>query len=166
MRHKVNKRTFGRRPEGRKALLRGLATSLVENERITTTVVRAKELRKVVEPLVTLAKRGDLHARRQVAAYLYKNEAVKKLFSELAERFRTRPGGYTRIFRKGFRRGDGAETVIIEFLPAEGSSATKGTASSSKDKDKPKKVAKAPKKVKEAKEPKEKKVVKAKAKKD
>lgn len=119
MRHKVNKRTFGRRPEARKALLRGLATSLVENERIVTTVVRAKELKKVVEPLVTLAKRGDLHARRQVAAYLYKKGAVAKLFGDLADRFKTRPGGYTRIFRKGFRRGDGAETVIIEFIPAE-----------------------------------------------
>lgn len=119
MRHRVNKRAFGRKPQARMALMRGLATSLVENERITTTVVKAKELRKVVEPLVTLAKRGDLHARRQAAGVLYKSEAVKKLFSELAERFKTRAGGYTRIFRKGFRRGDGAETAIIEFIPDE-----------------------------------------------
>jgi len=165
MRHKVNKRTFGRRPEARKALLRGLATSLVENERITTTVVRAKELRKVVEPLVTLAKKGDLHSRRQVAAYLYKNDAVKKLFSELAERFRTRPGGYTRIYRKGFRRGDGAETVIIEFLPSETGAAKKEKPKKVVAKKEPK-AAKEPKKTVEAKEPKAKKVVKAKAKKE
>lgn len=163
MRHKVNKRTFGRRPEGRKALLRGLATSLVESERIVTTVVRAKELKKVVEPLVTLAKRGDLHARRQVAAYLYKSEAVQKLFSELADRFKTRPGGYTRIFRNGFRRGDGAETVIIEFLPAEGAKTAKA-----KKTVEPKTVAKkAPKETKKAEVKEEtKKVTKVKAKKE
>ncbi|MCB0308841.1 MAG: 50S ribosomal protein L17 [Bdellovibrionales bacterium] len=122
MRHRTNKRAFGRRPDARKALFRGLATSLVEHERIVTTITKAKELRKVVEPLVTLAKRGDLHARRKVAAYLYKKKAVSKLFEEIADRFKTRPGGYTRIYRQGFRRGDGAETAIIEFLPSEAKS--------------------------------------------
>jgi large subunit ribosomal protein L17 len=116
MRHRVAGKTFGRRPEQRKALLRGLAGNLIDSEKILTTLVKAKELRKVVEPLVTLAKAGDLHSRRQAASVLYRKESVQKLFGEIAERFKDRKGGYTRIYRTGRRVGDGAETAIIELL--------------------------------------------------
>jgi large subunit ribosomal protein L17 len=116
MRHRVAGRTFGRRPEQRKALLRGLAGNLIDSERITTTVAKAKELRKVVEPLVTLAKTGDLHSRRRAASVLYRKETLQKLFGEIAQRFKDRAGGYTRIYRLGRRIGDGAETAIIELL--------------------------------------------------
>lgn len=116
MRHRVAGRTFGRRPDQRKALLRGLAGQLIDCERITTTVAKAKELRRVVEPLVTLAKVGNLHSRRQAAEVLYRKESVQKLFGEIGPRFKDRAGGYTRIYRAGQRRGDGAETAIIEFL--------------------------------------------------
>lgn len=119
MRHRVAGRTFGRRPEQRKALLRGLAGNLIDAERITTTLAKAKELRTVVEPLVTLAKAGSLHARRRAASVLYRNQTVSKLFGEIAERFKDRSGGYTRIYRLGRRVGDGAETAIIELIPGE-----------------------------------------------
>jgi large subunit ribosomal protein L17 len=119
MRHRLAGRTFGRRSDQRKALFRGLATSLLDAERIETTLAKAKELRRVVEPLVTLAKRGDLHARRQAAAFIYKAEVVKKLFTEVAERFKTRAGGYTRIYQLGQRRGDGAKMALIELIPGE-----------------------------------------------
>jgi large subunit ribosomal protein L17 len=125
VRHQVTGRTFGRRPEQRKALLRGLANSLIDAERITTTVQKAKELRKVVEPLVTLGKRGDLWSRRQAASVLYEKDALAKLFGEIAERFKDRQGGYTRIYRIGRRIGDGAEQAIIEFLPSEKSTKSK-----------------------------------------
>jgi large subunit ribosomal protein L17 len=118
MRHRVAGRTFGRRPEQRKALLRGLADHLLDHERITTTVAKAKELRKYVEPLVTLAKKGDLHARRQASSFLYRRETVSKLFSEIADRFKDRVGGYTRIYRLGQRLGDGAHQAMIELIPA------------------------------------------------
>lgn len=123
-------RKLGRTSSQRKALLRDLATDLIINERITTTEARAKELRKIVEKMITLGKRGDLAARRQ-AAKTVRNEiadvreenddlvietALQKLFNELAERFADRPGGYTRIRRVGERRGDGAPMVIIEFV--------------------------------------------------
>jgi large subunit ribosomal protein L17 len=117
MRHQVDGRTFGRRPEQRKALLRGLADSLIYSERITTTITKAKELRRVVEPLVTLAKAGDLHSRRRAARVLYRDETLTKLFGELAARFKDRAGGYTRIYRIGQRVGDGAEEAVIELLP-------------------------------------------------
>lgn len=116
MRHRIAGRTFGRRSGPRKALMRGLANSLIDAERITTTVAKAKELRKYVEPLVTLAKRGDLHSRRLAAGQLYRKETVQKLFSDLAVRFKDRAGGYTRILRSNRRQGDGAELALIEFL--------------------------------------------------
>ena len=114
MRHRSLAKVFGRRPEPRKALFRGLATALLESERIETTLQKAKELRRVVEPLVTLAKRGDLHARRQAAGFLYRPEVVKKLFADVAQRFKTRQGGYTRIYRVGRRRGDDHDRVRLE----------------------------------------------------
>lgn len=145
MRHRVAGRTFGRRPEQRRALLRGLANALIDYERIETTVAKAKELRRVVEPLITLAKRGDLHARRQAASYLYRKESLKKLFGELADRFRERQGGYTRILHVGRRIGDGAELALIEFLRPEKSKAKKKEPE--KEKESTKKAA--PKKAKE-----------------
>lgn len=117
-------RKLGRTSDQRKALLRDLATDLIINERIETTEARAKELRSVVEKMITLGKRGDLHARRQAAAFI-RNEvankesgqdALQKLFSEIAPRYEERQGGYTRIMKIGPRRGDGAPMVIIELV--------------------------------------------------
>lgn len=117
-------RKLGRTSDQRKALLRDLATDLIINERIETTEARAKELRSVVEKMITLGKRGDLHARRQAAAFI-RNEvaneeanqdALQKLFSDIANRYQDRQGGYTRIMKLGPRRGDGAPMVIIELV--------------------------------------------------
>ncbi|MCB0326426.1 MAG: 50S ribosomal protein L17 [Bdellovibrionales bacterium] len=119
MRHRVVGRTLGRRPDQRKALYRGLATSLIDSGRIITTVEKAKELRRYVEPLITKAKKGDLNSRRLVAAKLYRKESVAKLFDEIAPSFETRQGGYTRILKYKRRQGDAAETAIIEFVEFE-----------------------------------------------
>lgn len=115
---------LGRTSAQRKALLRDLTTDLIINERIETTEARAKELRSVVEKMITLGKRGDLHARRQAAAYIRKEvanaetgqDALQKLFSDIAPRYEERQGGYTRIMKLGPRRGDGAPMVIIELV--------------------------------------------------
>lgn len=141
MRHKVQSRTFGRRSGPRLALIRGLASNLIQAERITTTVAKAKELRMYVEPLVTLAKRGDLHARRQIAGMVYKKETVQKLFDQLAVRFKDRAGGYTRILKANQRLGDGAPMAIIEFLDR----SVKGDAVASQGKKAPKKASAAKK---------------------
>lgn len=98
------------------AMFRNMVTSLIIEERITTTVVKAKELRRFAEKMVTLAKTGTLHARRQAAAFVRTNDAVKKLFAELGPRFQERKGGYTRILKLGNRLGDGAPMAIIEYL--------------------------------------------------
>ncbi|WP_019394044.1 50S ribosomal protein L17 [Priestia filamentosa] len=115
---------LGRTSAQRKALLRDLATDLIISERIETTEPKAKELKSVVEKLITLGKRGDLHARRQVAAYIRHEvaneetgqDAVQKLFSDVATRYADRQGGYTRIMKLGPRRGDGAPMAIIELV--------------------------------------------------
>ncbi|MBB5325758.1 large subunit ribosomal protein L17 [Anoxybacillus tepidamans] len=117
-------RKLGRTSAQRKALLRDLATDLIINERIETTEARAKELRSVVEKMITLGKRGDLHARRQAAAFIRKEvantetgqDAIQKLFSDIAPRYQDRQGGYTRIMKLGPRRGDGAPMVVIELV--------------------------------------------------
>lgn len=117
-------RKLGRTSAQRKALLRDLATDLIINERIETTEARAKELRSVIEKMITLGKRGDLHARRQAAAFIRKEvansetgqDALQKLFSDIAPRYQDRQGGYTRILKLGPRRGDGAPMVIIELV--------------------------------------------------
>jgi len=119
MRHRKGGFKLSRDPSGRRALLRGLVTSLIIEERITTTVVKAKALRPKIEKMITLAKRDTLHSRRQAAAYVQTPEAVQKLFDKLGPRFADRPGGYTRIMRWETRKGDGAETAIIELLGAE-----------------------------------------------
>lgn len=109
-------RKLGRDSSARKALLRGIVTSLFQHERIETTEAKAKELRKVADKMLTLAKRGDLHARRQVMAYMMDEDVVKKLFDEVAPKYKDRQGGYTRIIKAGVRQGDAAPMVIIEFV--------------------------------------------------
>ncbi len=116
MRHRAKNRQLGRTAEHRRALLSNMATSLFLHGRITTTVTKAKELRPVAEKLITLARRGDLHARRLVERRIKDKAASGKLFKEYGPRFAARPGGYTRIIKLGFRPGDGAETARIELL--------------------------------------------------
>lgn len=109
-------RKLGRDSSARKALFRGIVTSLFQHERIETTEAKAKELRKVADKMLTLAKRGDLHARRQVMAYMMDEDVVKKLFDEVAPKYKDRQGGYTRIIKAGVRQGDAAPMVIIELV--------------------------------------------------
>lgn len=109
-------RKLGRDSSARKALLRSIVTSLFEHERIETTEAKAKELRKLADKMMTLAKRGDLHARRQVLAFLMDEGVVKKLFDTLAPKYADRQGGYTRIIKTGVRKGDAAPMVIIELV--------------------------------------------------
>lgn len=119
MRHLSGYRKLGRKTPHRRALFRNMATSMVLHERINTTLEKAKELRSVVEKVLTLGKRGDLHARRQVASYLMDGVAVSKVFDTLAKRFETRKGGYTRIVRTGIRSGDSANLAFLEFVDFE-----------------------------------------------
>src|SRR5712692_8729684 len=119
MRHKVAGFKLGRTTSHRRSLLRNLVTSLILEERIETTVPKAKALRPRVEKMITLGKRGDLAARRQAAAYLMTNEAVRKLFDTIGPRFGDRNGGYLRIVRVGWQKGDGAEKAFIELLGSE-----------------------------------------------
>jgi large subunit ribosomal protein L17 len=116
MRHLKSGFKLGKNPAHRRAVLRNLVTNLIVNERITTTILRAKATRRLAEKMITLGKRDTLHTRRQAAAFLQTPDATKKLFADLAPRFADRPGGYTRIIRRGWRIGDGAELAIIEFI--------------------------------------------------
>lgn len=100
----------------RKAMLRNLVTSLLREEKIETTVTRAKEARRMAEKMITLGKRGDLHARRQALAYIYDEDVVTKLFEEIAPKYSERNGGYIRIIKMGPRRGDAAEMAILELV--------------------------------------------------
>ncbi|MCE5196737.1 MAG: 50S ribosomal protein L17 [Negativicutes bacterium] len=109
-------RKLGRNTGHRKALLRNLVTSLLEMEQIETTETRAKEVSSIAEKMITLGKRGDLHARRQAAAYLTKESVAKKVFDDVAKRCATRPGGYTRILKLGPRRGDAAPMVLLQLV--------------------------------------------------
>jgi large subunit ribosomal protein L17 len=119
MRHKIAGFKLKRDPSARKALLRGLVTSVIERERIITTVPKAKAARPLVDRMITLAKRDTLHTRRQAASFLATPAAVKKLFDKLGSRFGQRPGGYTRITRLGWRKGDGAEQAMLELVGSE-----------------------------------------------
>jgi large subunit ribosomal protein L17 len=119
MRHRVGGWKLGRNTEHRRALLRNLVTSLIVEERIETTVPKAKAMRPHVEKMITLGKVGNVAARRQAAAYLMTSEAVDKLFSTISPRFGDREGGYLRIVRTGFRPGDGGEKAFIELLGSE-----------------------------------------------
>lgn len=116
MRHKKGGYKLQRDPSARRALLRGLTTSIILHDRIETTITKAKAVRPQIEKIITLAKRDTLHSRRQAAAYLQEPVAVKKLFDTIGPRFADRLGGYTRIVRLGPRQGDGAELAIIELL--------------------------------------------------
>jgi large subunit ribosomal protein L17 len=116
MRHARGYRRLNRTHEHRKALFANMAGSLIEHEQIKTTLPKAKELRPIVEKLITLAKRGDLHARRQAAAQLKEDRHVARLFDILGPRYKTRNGGYLRVLKAGFRFGDMAPMAIIEFV--------------------------------------------------
>ncbi len=119
MRHKVAGFKLKRPVDSRNSLLRNLTTSVIEKERIITTVPKAKAVRPLVERMITLAKRDTLHTRRQAAAWLRTPDSVKKLFDTLGTRFGQRTGGYTRITRLGPRKGDGAEQVMLELVGSE-----------------------------------------------
>ena len=119
MRHKRSGFKLKRDAGSRKALLKGLVTSVIEHERVVTTVTKAKAVRPLVEKMITLAKRDTLHTRRQAAAFLETPAAVKKLFDKLGTRFGQRNGGYTRVVRLGWRKGDGAEQAMLELVGSE-----------------------------------------------
>lgn len=116
MRHRKSGRKLNRTSSHRKAMFANMAASLIEHEQIVTTLPKAKELRPIVEKLVTLGKRGDLHARRQVIAQIQDEAQTRKLFAAIAPRYADRNGGYTRIMKAGFRHGDSAPMAVIEFV--------------------------------------------------
>jgi large subunit ribosomal protein L17 len=116
MRHSRGYRRLNRTHEHRKALFANMCGSLIEHEQIKTTLPKAKELRPIIEKLITLAKRGDLHARRQAAAQLKQDQYVERLFAILGPRYQERQGGYVRVLKAGFRYGDMAPMAIIEFV--------------------------------------------------
>jgi large subunit ribosomal protein L17 len=134
MRHQVKKGKLGRNTAHRRALLRNMVTSFLEVERIRTTLAKARAARPVAEKMITLAKRGTLHARRQALAYMTKEAAVQKLFTELGPRFAERPGGYTRIVKLDKRAGDGASMAMLELV---GTEIKKKTKKKGKDAKKP-----------------------------
>jgi large subunit ribosomal protein L17 len=119
MRHRKAGVKLKRDISGRRALLRGLVTNVIEEERITTTIPKAKAARPLVEKLITLAKEDNVHKRRQAAAFLTTKESVVKLFEKLGPRFNQRNGGYTRIVKLGWRKGDGAEIAKLELVGSE-----------------------------------------------
>jgi len=119
MRHKRIGRKLGVTTKHRKAMFRNMVTDLFRYDKIKTTDTRAKELRRIAEKLITLAKDGSLHKRRQAAAYIRDNEVLKKLFEVIAPKFKDRPGGYTRIIKLGFRKGDNSPISIIELVEEE-----------------------------------------------
>ena len=116
MRHNKSGRRLGRKPDHRQHMMQNMVTSFFEQERITTTVTRAKELRKLVDKMITFGKRGDLHARRQVLRVIHDQKVVAKLFEMISPRFTERPGGYTRIIKLENRQGDNAPMAIIELV--------------------------------------------------
>jgi len=135
MRHLNKKKRLGRRtPAQRKAMLKNLAVSLIEHKRIKTTHARAKALRKFIEPLITMAKRGDLHARREVLKKIHQKDTVTTLFHEIAPVFADRPGGYTRIIKLGFRDNDRAKVSLIELVDFAGVSEKESEEKSDKKK--------------------------------
>ncbi len=116
MYHGRSKRRFNRTAEHRKAMFANMCQALIKHEQIITTLPKAKDLRPVVEKLITLGKRGDLHARRQAISQMKDVDLVRKLFDVLAPRYKTRNGGYTRVLKAGFRYGDNAPMAVIEFV--------------------------------------------------
>ena len=116
MRHKIAGRSFSRQSGHRKSMFKNLAQALIKHEQITTTLPKAKDLRPVVEKLITLGKKGSLHARRMAYAQLRDEDTTKKLFDVLAQRYAARKGGYTRVLKAGFRYGDMAAMAVIELI--------------------------------------------------
>jgi large subunit ribosomal protein L17 len=116
MRHGNAHRKLNRKPEHRRAMFANMAAALIKHEQIVTTLPKAKDLRPIVEKLVTLGKRGDLHARRQAIAQMRDIAMVKKLFEVLGPRYKERNGGYTRVLKAGYRYGDSAPVAVIEFV--------------------------------------------------
>ncbi len=116
MKHRIRGRKFGRHTSARKALLKNLTVSVLKHEQIKTTLHKAKEVRPLVEKMITLGKAGNLHARRQAYAYIPEKSVVDKLFGVLAERYQDRSGGYSRVVRAGYRSGDAADLGIIELV--------------------------------------------------
>ncbi|RIL06225.1 MAG: 50S ribosomal protein L17 [Proteobacteria bacterium] len=141
MRHRKAGRKLGRTSAHRDALLRNLVTALLDHERIETTDAKAKELRRVADRMITLGKRGDLHARRQALGVVRTREVVSKLFGPLAERYRERAGGYTRILKLRTRPGDAAPVSMIELVDREAPAAPKAAEKSEKKPAKAKKAA-------------------------
>jgi large subunit ribosomal protein L17 len=119
MRHRNGGFKLGRNTSHRRAMLRNLVTSIILNDRVETTITKCKASRPIVEKMITLGKRGDVHARRQALSYLMTDESVTRLFAVVAPRYSTRPGGYLRIVRTYTRKGDAAEMAVIELLGAE-----------------------------------------------
>ena len=118
MRHRVHARKLGRSPSHRQAMYRNLVTSLLQHERVETTDAKAKEVRRLADRMITLGKRGDLHARRRALRVIRVREVAAKVFGELAERYKTRPGGYTRVLKTRTRVGDSAALSIVELVEA------------------------------------------------
>ncbi len=119
MRHRKAGNKLGRNPSHRRALLRNLVTSVVVEDRVETTLAKAKAVRPLIEKMITLGKRGDVHSRRQAAAFLMTPDSVTRLFATVAPRYGDRQGGYLRIVHTGFRKGDGGEKAVLELLGAE-----------------------------------------------
>ena len=159
MRHMVAGRKFSRSVAHRRAMFRNLSANLFKYERIRTTDPKAKDLRGVVEKLITWGKRGDLHSLRLARTYIQDKDILKKLFGELKDRFAKRKGGYTRIMKLGPRIGDCAPMVLIELIPDSKAKSKKEDSSKAKKKGKEEKIS-APKEVKETEAPKEKKAPK------
>lgn len=145
MRHRKAGKQLGRNSSHRRALLRNMVTSLFKYEQVETTDTKAKSLRPVAEKMITLAKRGDLHSRRQALSYMNDKTVAHKLFEELKDRYLDRQGGYLRIVKKGFRKGDGSPVSIIQLLPPEevkkkGKRKTKSPKATKTEGKKPKKI--------------------------
>jgi len=132
MRHNKSGRRLGRTTSHRVAMFRNMITSFLNHERITTTDAKAKELRSIADKMITLGKRGDLHAMRQAASYIREKSIVTKLFTTIGPRFADRPGGYTRIIKLGLRPGDNAQLSMIELVEAEFTPKTKRTVAPAK----------------------------------
>lgn len=157
MRHGKAGKKLGRTPSHRKAMFRNMVTSLLRHERIVTTQVKAKEISRLGEKMITLGKRGDLHARRQAVAFIRSNEVVKKLFSEYAQRYAQRQGGYTRVLKLEPRAGDNAPMALVELVDrpiSETKDQRPKVKDKAKEKDKAKKEEKPKKETKAEKEPK------------
>ena len=116
MRHRLSGNKLSRPTGHRKSMLRGMVTALIQNESLQTTEAKAREAGRLTEKMITLGKKGSLHHRRQAAAVVVGDDAVRKLFGELAERYSDRPGGYTRMYKLGTRNGDAAEMAVVELV--------------------------------------------------